>query len=154
MSLPSQLVPATWDVGIFVLLWALGFFWCASQGTRLIKTLTIALYVSTAMALFLPIERVLSSVRYTTLVGYGVVATLLFALVAYILSKTIRPEATRVWWKGFFLSAILAGFFTFYLFHQIPAGLLHASPLALSLLTGMWQTLFWAIVPLVGILLF
>lgn len=153
MTFPTQMF-ASWDFGIFFLLWAMGFFWSISQGTRMLKNMIVAMYISMAIIPAISLTQLLRSVGGATLLGHGVSVIIIFGVISFILTRTIRPEYSRAWWKGFFLSAIVAGFFVFFLLQQIPVSLVNPSTLVSMLTKGMWQEIFWVVVPLVGMMLF
>jgi hypothetical protein len=147
--MPTQ-VFSSWDIGVFLLLWAMGFFWSVSQGTRFLKIAILSIYVSFVVVSALSLERILLSLGSATLIGYGVACLVVLVVITYLLARSVRPDSSRAWWRGFFLSAIVAGFFIFFLIQNIPAAIIHPSAIVRTGTDGVWQRVFWTVIPLLG----
>jgi len=145
------------DVLVIVFFLAAGFFWGMMGGkSKLLSFLLatyLALFISPLAFEFLDQYKIAPH-PYRNLTVHVAVFALLFIVCERVLFRGLG-RASFKWWQAFVISFLAVGIFIAGTLNIISLkGIIKLSPLVINLFAGSSAYLFWAIAPLVGLLLF
>lgn len=150
----------SWDIIAFLVIMACAFFWGVSYGKKALGLIIVGVYVLFSLWAYIPTSALTAGrapVEIWAFRGGIFIALLMFLLL--FLFRTFRGAvfSEGVWWEMLLMSFLGAGLLITIFISMAPSEVLTENPLGLSPFTLQFfadqtYTLWWMVLPILGVL--